>query len=242
MAAAAFMAVIPMLMQMMEKRNGGMGGSNEKFGSSYGQGAQNALTRAQGEVANMSQGGAADITRNQNYQGGSEWLNRLFSDPQFFKQFEAPLMRQYEEETLPNLANRFGGMGTHGSFGTGFRNATQREATNLYEKIAALRGNLQQQGTNQALQYAQQPASNYMQLLQQATTPTQNTYQPASTGLLGAIPGLISGYAQGAGQKWGESQAQPSYAGGSPSASLPTNVSLPSAANSATNPYLYGGY
>jgi len=225
MSGAAFMQMLPVLISMMSNMKGA-GGSNETHGSTYSPGAQNALTRAQGEVANMSQGGAADITQNQNYQGGSEWLNQLFNDPEFFKKFEAPMMRQFEEETLPGVANRFGGMGSHGSFGTGFRNAANREATNLYEKIAALRGGMQQQGTNQALQYAQQPFSNYSQLLQQATTPTQNTFQPASTGMWGAMPGIVSGFAQGAGQKWGEQQAD-SPAGGSPGGGLPTNVSLP---------------
>ena len=222
--SAAVMQMIPAIISMISNMKGA-GGSNETHGSTYSQGAQNAFTRAQQELANLSQGGAADITQNQNYQQGQGWLNQLFNDPEFFKQFEAPLMRQFEEETLPGVANRFGGMGSHGSFGTSFRNAANREATNLHEKIAALRGGMKQQGANQALQYAQQPFSNYQSLLGLATTPTQNTYQPASTGIWGALPGLISGYAQGGGQKWGESMAG-GPAGGNNGGQLPTNVSL----------------
>lgn len=122
-----------------------------------------------------------DITKNQGYQQGQEWLNSLFNDPEFFKSFEAPLMRQFEEETIPGLANRFAGMGSGGSLGsTAFRNQLGREGSTLHEKIASLRGGLQQQGVNQGLQYAQAPVSNYMQQLQQLLTPTQNTYQQSS--------------------------------------------------------------
>lgn len=122
-----------------------------------------------------------DITQNQNYQEGSDWLSRLFNDPDFFKAFEAPLQRQFEEETVPGLANRFAGMGTGGSTqSTGFRNQVGREGSKLHEMIASLRGGMQQQGVNQGLQYAQQPASNYFQQLQQFLRPTENTYQQAS--------------------------------------------------------------
>jgi hypothetical protein len=122
-----------------------------------------------------------DITQNQGYQQGMDWLSNLFNDPNFFKSFEAPLMRQFEEETLPGVANRFAGMGSGGSTGsTAFRNQANRESTNLYEKLASLRGGLQQQGVNQSLQYAQQPVSNYLQQLQQFLQPTQNTYQQSS--------------------------------------------------------------
>jgi len=123
----------------------------------------------------------SDITQDKNYQQGSEWLSKLFNDPEFFKSFEAPLMRQFEEDIVPGLANRFAGMGSGGSTGsTAFRNQLGREGSNLSTNIAALRGGMQQQGVNQGLQYAQQPVSNYMQMLQQALRPTQNTYQQAS--------------------------------------------------------------
>lgn len=122
-----------------------------------------------------------DITQNQNYQEGSNWLSQIFNDPEFFKNFEAPLQRQFEEETIPGLANRFASMGSGGSLGsTGFRNQLGREGSKLHEMIASLRGGMQQQGVNQGLQYAQQPASNYFQQMQQLLQPTENTYQQSS--------------------------------------------------------------
>ena len=201
---------------------GGLTGEKAKQGSTYGKGALDVLGGLQGQVKNMSGQGAGDITQNPSYGMGQDWLHQLFNDPEFFKQFEAPIQREFSEQTIPDLANRFGGMGTHGSFGTGFRNAANREATNLHEKIAALRGGMQQQGVGQALQYAQQPTNNYMQMLQQALTPTQNQYLPATPGFGGNIgASMFGGLAQGYGQQAGQYMA-----GGTPGGQLPTNVSL----------------
>lgn len=170
-------ATIAAIMQALGPILQGLMGDKGGAGSTFNKQQQNFMN----EGLNSLSPGQGDITQNPTFQGGNEWLQNLFSDPNFFKSFEAPLMRQFEEETIPGLANRFAGMGSGGSLGsTSFRNALGREASTLHEKIASLRGGLQQTGANQALQYAQQPASNYLQQLQQFLTPTQNTYQSSS--------------------------------------------------------------
>lgn len=150
--------------------------------------------------------GQSDITQNPQYQQGQEWLNNLFNDPDFFRSFEAPLQRQFEEETIPGLANRFASMGSGGSTGsTAFRNQLAREGSNLSTNIAALRSGMMQQGVNQNLQYAQQPFSNLMQMYQQALgQPINNQYQPPSAG----IGALAAPFISGAGQYWGGQAAQ----------------------------------
>lgn len=242
------MMMLPMVMQMIQGMGkGGMGdfgGKDAEYGSTYGKGALSTLDDIQRQVKNMGNRGTGDITQNQNYNQGQNWLNSLFNDPQFFNQFEAPLMRNYEENTIPDLANRFAGMGSGGALGsTGFRNQATREAGNLHSNIAALRGGLQQQGVNQGLQYAQQPANNYLQMLQQALTPTQNQYKPPTAGFFGDILSSMSGgLSQGFGNMLGQGMA-PGGGGpgsGSSSASLPTNVSLPSAASVAQLPFMFG--
>lgn len=169
---SAIMAALGPILNMITGKEG-------QFGSSYNPQQQNYMQQGLNQL-NPQMG---DITQNQTFQGGNEWLQSLFSDPEFFKSFEAPLMRQFEEETIPGLANRFAGMGSGGSLGsTAFRNQLGREGSTLHEKLGALRGGMQQQGANQALQYAQQPASNYFQQLQQMLQPTQNVYQPGLFG------------------------------------------------------------
>lgn len=173
MDPATISAIMSALGPIIQGLMGDKGGA----GSTFNDQQQNFMKNGLNQL-NPQQG---DITNNQTFQGGNQWLQDLFSDPQFFKSFEAPLMRQFEEETIPGLANRFAGMGSGGATGsTAFRNQLGREASTLHEKIASLRGGMQQQGVNQSLQYAQQPASNYFQQMQQFLTPTQNTYQQSS--------------------------------------------------------------
>jgi hypothetical protein len=183
--APALAAAIPALLSYLENK----GGKNDaKTSSTYGKGALSLLDQVQQSVSGMR--GAQDITQNPQYQSGQEYLNSLFNDPEFFNKFEAPLQRQFNEETVPNLANRFAAMGSGGALGsTAFRNQLAREGSNLHTNIAALRGQMQQQGANQALQYAQQPFQNLQQLMQQALTPTNNQYQPANAGFWGPIAG-----------------------------------------------------
>lgn len=185
----------------------GLGGKNEKQGSTYSKGQlggiDNILNMLKGQNGNM------DVTQNQNYQNGQDWLQSMFSDPDFFNKFEAPLQRQYQEQTIPDLANRFGSMGSGGALGsTAFRNQAMREGSNLSSNIAALRGGMQQQGVNQSAQYAQQPFSNILALYNQALQPTQNTYQGATPGFAGNIfSGLTSGLSQGYGNQMGMNMA-----------------------------------
>lgn len=185
--------------------SGGMGGQEGEFKSTYN---PNQLGLIDNLISQIK-GGNKDITQNQNYQQGQNWLSGLFSDPDFFKNFEAPLQRQFQEQTVPDLANRFASMGSGGAMGsTGFRNQLAREGSNLSTNIAALRGGMQQQGVNQALQYGQQPIQNMMQMLQSALQPTQNVYQGPTAGPLGNImSSLAGGAAQGFGQNWGQNMA-----------------------------------
>ncbi len=172
MDPATISAIMAVLGPMMKGMFGDQGGP----GSSYNDQQQGFMNKGLNQLSGQN----PDITQNQNYQEGSDWLSSLFNDPEFFKSFEAPLMRQFEEETIPGLANRFAGMGAGATGSTAFRNQLGREGSNLHEKIASLRGGMQQQGVNQSLQYAQQPASNYFQQMQQLLQPINNTYQQSS--------------------------------------------------------------
>src|ERR1700734_461735 len=148
--------------------SGAIGGSKERFGSTYSKPAQKSINELIQDIKGMK-GGAQDITQNQGYQQGQDWLSSLFNDPEFFKNMEAPAMRQFNEEIAPGIANRFASMGSGGALGsTGFENSISRAGSDLATNLAANRGQMQQQGVGQQLGYAQQPFSNLMQLYQQA--------------------------------------------------------------------------
>ena len=209
----AFLQFLPMLLAAGGALAENAGGKNNaRQSSTYNKGQLSAIDNILNQIKGM--GGQQDITQNQGYQAGKNWLSDLFNDENFFNKFEAPLQRQFQEQTVPELANRFGSMGSGGSLGsTGFRNQLAREGSNLSTNIAALRGGMQQQGVNQQLQYAQQPFQNLLGLMQQALQPTQNVFQPANQGFFGPIlSSLAGGYAQGYGQKLGN-QFAGQYAG-----------------------------
>lgn len=187
------MAILPTILSLAN-----VGGSDAKHGSTYNKGQRGLIDSAIEQIKGL---GSQDIRQNPQYQQGSDWLSSLFNDPEFFKNFEAPLQRQFQEQTVPDLANRFAAMGSGGALGsTGFRNQLAREGSNLSTNIAALRGGMQQQGVNQGLQYAQQPISNYQNMLSGILGhPAQNTYQGPSNPFAPIAGAATQGYFQNRG-------------------------------------------
>lgn len=185
------------LISLASTAYGALSGNKGEMKSPYSKKQKRFLEDIMNDVRNMK-GGAQDITQQPGYQQGNEWLMSMFNDPEFFKSFEAPLQRQFQEEIVPGLANRFASMGSGGSLGsTGFRNQLAREGSNLSTNIANLRGQMQQGAIPQLLSYSQQPFSNLMSLYGLALGQPQNTvYQPPSQG----VGALATPFAQGAAQ------------------------------------------
>lgn len=103
--------------------------------------------------------------------------------------FEKPAMRQFQEEIIPGLAERFSGAGAQKS--SAFQQALGASAADLEERLAALR---------------QSQMSNVFQsLLGSALTPQFNQYyQPSGPSALSqGLGSLLSGAGQGLGQSLG---------------------------------------
>lgn len=196
MDPATTMAAISAITTLIGSLTGKGGEQSSPYSKKQKQGLEGIMEDIKG-----MKGGAQDITQNAGYGQGMDWLMSMFNDPEFFNQFEAPLQRQFQEQTVPDLANRFASMGSGGALGsTGFRNQLAREGSNLSTNIAALRGGMQQQAVPQLLQYAQQPFNNLLQLQNLAYGHPMNTqYQPPSMGATGA---LSAPFAQGAAQAY----------------------------------------
>ena len=207
-------AVMMMLASMAAPALGQFGGKDAKFGSTYTKGQQGLMD----QITNMAKGqGGQDITQNQNYNTGQDWLQSMFNDPKFFENFEAPLKRDFEENTVPGLANQFAGMGSGGNLdSSAFRNQLAREGSNLHTNIAALRGGMQQNAIPQLMQYAQQPFQNLMSMYNTALGPQPNNqYFPATPGPLGQIGASFAGGAANAfGQSMGNNMMKDWNAGG----------------------------
>lgn len=74
------------------------------------------------------------------------YRNLLSDDNEDYDAFSAPALRQYNQDIVPGLSEQFAGMGAGGLNSSGFRNAQIQGATDLSERLGALRANLRQQG------------------------------------------------------------------------------------------------
>ena len=131
-------------------------------------------------------------------QGISNLGQLLSNDPSAMEQFNAPYMRQFEEEIVPGLAERFAGMGSGAQGSSAFGQSLSSAGSGLEEMLASLRGDQQ----NQAFQSLIGLYGTSMGI-----QPFQNMYTPASrsSGILGgALPGMIGmGGKMGLGKMFG---------------------------------------
>jgi hypothetical protein len=125
---------------------------------------------------------------------GGDYLSGLFDmSSEGQDAFAAPFMRQFEEQTIPGIAERFTAM--DGQRSGAFGQQLGQAGAGLQENLASLQGQLSQSGLN-----------SLMQLLQQSMSPSlENIYKPGSSGLLG---GLLGGVGQAAGTGLGGSMGR----------------------------------
>ena len=156
------------------------------------EGLYNQLTQAgQRPGAGGAFGTAADY-----YRGN------LSNDPSDFNAFAAPALRQYNQDIAPGISEQFAGMGSGGLSSSGFQNAQIQGATDLSERLGALRAQLRQSSAQGLQNIGQLGLGNYSQNM---------TTQPGSEGFLSQI-GPAIGTAAGA------------YLGGPPGAAAGYNL------------------
>jgi len=122
-----------------------------------------------------------------------------------FDRFAAPQLRQYNQDIVPGLSEQFAGMGAGGLSSSGFRNAQIQGATDLSERLGAIRANLRQAGAQGLQNIGQQGLQNFSQNM--VTQPgTQGMLAPALGALgsaaLGPVGGAIGSLASGAANNW----------------------------------------
>lgn len=120
---------------------------------------------------------------------GFDFLQQILSgDEDAFKDFEAPIKRQFEQEVVPGIAERFAGMGTGGAQNSSAMQQTMgRAGGELSQNLAQLRSGLKM-GALQQLQ-------GLMGVGQKQAV--ENVYDPGAYGVVG---GLLQGAGEGAGK------------------------------------------
>lgn len=84
---------------------------------------------------------------------GLQGLMQLLSgEPGAFEAFEAPAMRQFEEQIVPGIAERFSGAGGGAQQSSAFQQALSQAGAGLSERLAAQRGELQTGARSQLMQ------------------------------------------------------------------------------------------
>lgn len=157
-------------------------GSEEKFKklptmSSGQQGIQSQLEQLLGGGGGQ-QGGLAQLFQT--------LLGQLDPNSQQYEGFEQPYLKEFEEQTLPGIAERFAGAGALSS--SGFGQALGGARAGLAANLVGLKSGMQQQGKQNALQQL-------MQLLgaTQNTQPFAYQQKQANPGFLGPLAGSAIG-------------------------------------------------
>jgi hypothetical protein len=119
------------------------------------------------------------------YGAGQDWIQRILSnDPEAYADFEKPIMNQFEQQIVPAIAERFGGIaGNKGN--SGLNNSLAQAGKDLSTNIGGIRAGLQQNAVNQGLAYAQQPYSNAQAGF--GVREFENVQQPGTEGLISPL-------------------------------------------------------
>lgn len=126
-------------------------------------------------------------------QSADYYRDLLSDNSSTFNQFAAPEQRQFNEQTIPGLAEQFAGMGSGNLSSSGFRNAAVGAGADLSERLGAIRAQLRQQGAQGLAGIGQQGLGQY----------NENIYMPGTPGLFDTISQGIGSAIGGLGSQLG---------------------------------------
>lgn len=120
------------------------------------------------------------------YEGAQSYLSDLLNpEGEAYDRFSAPYLREFNEQTLPGIAERYAGAGALSS--SGFGQSLGAAGAGLSERLAALRGQLMQQGASGAF-------NQYNQLANQGLGTKSFGFQQrqGTPGFLGQVAGNVA--------------------------------------------------
>ena len=172
-----------------------------RLGPSQMQNYNNLQSAAQGPGASGTFGDAADYYR-----------NLLSSNPSSLNAYVAPEMRRFNQDIIPGIAERFAGYGSFGGLNSsGFRNATLNAGTDLAERIAKIRADLQSQGAQGLTGIGQQSLGEYFNNFMNPRSP--GFAESAAPGIGQGATQLLSHYLQSQGKDSGVQGEEPGLGG-----------------------------
>jgi hypothetical protein len=121
------------------------------------------------------------------------YRSNLGNNPADFNAFAAPALRQYNEDIAPGLAEQYAGMGGGGQgnlSSSGFRNAQIQGATDLAERLGALRANLRQQSAQGLMNIGNIGLRNYSENVREM--PQAGFAENAAEGIGQVLPSVLN--------------------------------------------------
>lgn len=160
--------------------------------SNYTSGQQRLLKNDISQASQLQQGGYGDAMS----------LLQQYLNPQsdIYKNFEAPYMQQFEQQTVPGLAEKFAGLGAMGGglSSSGFGQALGAAGANLQTQLAQMKQQYQRQSIQDLL-------GQYNQLANRGLNARsfENVYDPGTQGQLGFGGNLLNAGLTGAATAFG---------------------------------------
>lgn len=179
--AAAIPIIAPLIMKALYSAQQGR---NEGDGDVFGIEQQSLLSRQQRKLEKERFNALKGPGAGGAFGDIADYYRDLMSpDSQTAQEMGAPEHRRFNEQTIPDLAEQFAGMGSGGLSSSGFRNAGISAGTDLSERLGALRAQLKGQG-----------AAGMQNLATGALVPTVENLRPQPQSSFG------ENFAQGVGQ------------------------------------------
>lgn len=160
--------------------------------SNYSSGQERTLNNVNQAQNQISKGGYKDAMG----------LLQQYLDPnsEIYSNFEKPYMQQFEQQTLPGIAERYAGGNAMGGglMNSGFGQSLGAAGANLQTQLAQMKQQYQRQSINDLLQQ-------YNQLTNQSlgARPFENVYDPGTQGQLGFGGKMLEAAATGLGTAFG---------------------------------------
>jgi len=125
-------------------------------------------------------------------QSADYYRNLLGDNSEDYNAFAAPQLRQYNQDIVPGLSEQFAGMGAGGLSSSGFRNAQIQGATDLSERLGAIRAQLRQQGAQGLQNIGQVGLGNFGENVR--NTPQAGFGQNLAEGIGQVLPSIATSY------------------------------------------------
>jgi hypothetical protein len=176
------------------KKIGGQGLMDFLFGTGFQK--MDTMTPEQQQFLSQIMSQLNDGQLGQGYvQGLSGLMGMMDPSSAAYQRFEQPYMKQFNEQTVPQLAERFAGAGAQGGAlsSSGFGQALSSAGSQLQTSLAGMKAGLQQNAIRDIL-------NQYKSMAGIGLGAQPFGYQQPQQGF---VPGIFNSFAQGAGKAMG---------------------------------------